>query len=88
MAATRSSAAPKIAAACLLFQIQEDEGTCGTTEKIRILEEILSLMKQQEGEDSEVKELLASQTGRSKADGFKIGDKVEANYEVRREACL
>lgn len=79
MAAERSTAAPKVAAGCLLYQIIEDEGTAGGVEKIQILEDTLSFMKQSVDEDRIMKE-HAQKESRGKADGFKVGDIVEGNY--------
>lgn len=79
MASERSTAAPKVAAGCLLYQIIEDEGTSGDVEKMRILEDILSLMKLFAEEDKIMKE-HAEKESRGKAEGFHVGDKVEGNY--------
>ncbi len=45
MASTRSTAAPRVAAGCLLFHIIEDEGVAMDVEKMRVLEETLAMMK-------------------------------------------
>jgi len=79
MASERSTAAPKIAAGCLLYQITEDEGSAGDMEKIQILQETLSFMKLRIKEDTMMKEHEESEA-RGKADGFRVGDKVEGNY--------
>ena len=80
LAAEKSPAAPKIAAGCLLYQIIEDEGTAGDVEKIQILEETLNFVKVSGEEDKIMKEHLKKESGRGKADGFKVGDQVEGNY--------
>ncbi|KAL9190626.1 hypothetical protein ACHAXT_000332 [Thalassiosira profunda] len=79
MAAERTTAAPKVAAGCLLYQILEDEGQAGSVEKIQVLEDTLALMKQSVEEDKLLKE-HAAKAPRGKADGFTVGDKVEGNY--------
>lgn len=79
MASKNSTAAPKVAAGCLLYQIIEDEGTAGDVEKIHILEETLELMKLTIEEQNAMKE-HANKQPRGKADGFCAGDKVEGNY--------
>lgn len=84
MSAQRAPAAAKVAAGCLLFQILDDEGnagdaTSGDTEKIRVLEDTLSLIDAARKETEITKEHLTKQT-RGKATGLHIGDKVEANY--------
>lgn len=79
MASERSTAAPKVAAGCLLIQIIEDEGSAGDTEKMNILEETLRLMKQSIEEEQIMKDHSSKQS-RGKAEGFHVGDKVEGNY--------
>jgi len=79
MTSERSTAAPKIAAGCLLYQIIEDEGAAGDVEKIHILEETLSFVKLLDKEEAMMKEHAESEP-RGKADGFRVGDKVEGNY--------
>jgi len=79
MASEKSPAAPKVAAASLLLQIVEDEGTAGDVEKMQILEESLKLMKLSVEEDRVMKE-HGEKAPRGKADGFHVGDKVEGNY--------
>jgi len=79
MASERSTAKPKVAAGCLLYQIIEDEGTAGDVEKIHVLEETLRLMKLILEEDRIMKE-HAEKEARGKAAGFHVGDKAEGNY--------
>ena len=84
MSASRSPAAPKVAAGCLLFQILEDEenagdAVIGDTEKIRVLKETLSQMDLSRKESDLMKEHVSRQN-RGKAAAFQVGDKVEANY--------
>ena len=79
MASERSTAAPKVAAGCLLIQIIEDEGSAGDIEKMNILEETLRLMKQSIEEEHIMKDHSSKQS-RGKAEGFHVGDKVEGNY--------
>lgn len=84
MASERSTAAPKVAAGCLLYQIIEDEGTdgdveTGDVEKIHILEETLNMMKLSVEEEEILKEHENKQS-RGKAEGFHVGDRVEGNY--------
>lgn len=77
--ASDSTAAPKVAAGCLLYQIVEDEGTAGDVEKMSILEDILKLMNVSVEENRVFKEHSKKQT-RGKADGLHVGDKAEGNY--------
>lgn len=79
LASERSSAAPKVAAGCLLYQITEDEGTAGDVEKIQILEDTLKFMKMSVEEEKIVKD-HAERESRGKAVGFQVGDKAEGNY--------
>mmetsp|Transcript_35705 Transcript_35705/g.62664 ORF Transcript_35705/g.62664 Transcript_35705/m.62664 type:complete len:213 (-) Transcript_35705:1071-1709(-) len=87
MASERSTAAPKVAAGCLLYQIIEDElglglaltSAAGDVEKVQILEDTLSLMKLSSEEDKIMKE-HAEKESRGKADGFHVCDRVNGNY--------
>ena len=82
MASEASTASPKVAAGCLLYQIIEDEGdegTAGDVEKMNILEETLNMMKLSVEEDKIMKQ-HAEKGPRGKADGFHVGDQVEGNY--------
>lgn len=76
MTSEMSIASPKIAAGCLLYQIVDDEGTTGDVEKMRILEDILNLMKQ----SGTMMKDHAQKQPRGKANGFHIGDKAVGNY--------
>jgi hypothetical protein len=79
LASERSTAAPKVAAGCLLYQIVEDEGTAGDVEKMTILDDILRLMMLSVKEKEIIEEHEKKQS-RGKADCFHVGDKVEGNY--------
>ena len=79
MSAQRASAAGKVAAGCMLYQILDDEGDIGDTEKIRVLEETLLQLNMKRTESELVKEHAAKQS-RGKAAGFHVGDKIQANY--------
>jgi hypothetical protein len=79
LASERSTAAPKVAAGCLLYQIFEEEETAGDVEKMSVLEDILKLMKLSAEEKQIIKEHEKKQS-RGKAGGFHVGDKAEGNY--------
>ena len=79
MASLKSTASPKVAAGCLLYQIVDDEGTAGDVEKMHILEETLDMMKKIVEEDTMMKE-HALKESRAKNAGFRVGDKIDANY--------
>ena len=79
LASERSTAAPKVAAGCLLYQIVDEEETAGDVEKMIILEDVLKLMKLSAEETQIMKEHEHLQS-RGKADGFHVGDKAEGNY--------
>ena len=79
MASDKSPASPRAAAGCLLYQILEDEESTGDTEKMTVLEDTLELMKLSVEEATMMKEHISKES-RKANDGFKVGDKVEANY--------
>lgn len=79
MAAEKSTATPKVAAGCLLYQIMEDEGTAGDVEKIQVLDQTLNLMKMSAEEDRIIHE-QKMKGPRGRDEGFHVGDKVEGNY--------
>jgi len=80
MASEKSPASPRAAAGCLLYQILEDEEDTGDTEKMSVLEDTLELMKLSVEEATMMKEHIGKESRGKADDGFKVGDKVEANY--------
>ena len=80
MASDKAPASPRAAAGCLLYQILEDEEGTGDTEKMSVLEDTLELMKLSVEETTKMKEHISKESRRKANDGFKVGDKVEANY--------
>ncbi len=75
MASTKSNAAPRIAAGCLLFHIIEDEGVAVDVEKMRVLEDTLAMMK-----ISENKADCVNASNPSNVDMLTPGEKVKGNY--------
>lgn len=76
MSSKDSFAPPKIAAGCLLYHIIDDEDIAADVEKMSVLEQTLTLMKQSADEDENVD----AKNRPTNVLRFTPGDKVEGNY--------